>query len=328
MVEAKHVGRRERYSFGKIREVLEMPDLVEIQHKSYQWFLHEGLREMFDDVSPIQDFTGNLVLEFLDYDFGEPKYDVEECKNRDVTYSAPLRVRVRLVNKETGEVKEQEVFMGDFPLMTENGTFIINGSERVVVSQLVRSPGVYFNFTVDTSGKKLFSANIIPNRGAWLEFETDSNDVIWVRIDRTRKLPATVLIRAVGLGSDAAIREAFNDAPEILATLEKDNTQSEAEAMIEIYKRLRPGEPPTEESARGLFSTLFYEPKRYDLAGVGRYKINKKLRLTERLVGRVSTENVVHPETGEVIVERGQKMTRRQAEQIQQAGINAVLLTT
>ena len=328
MVEAKHVGRRERYSFGKIREVLEMPDLVEIQHKSYQWFLHEGLREMFDDVSPIQDFTGNLVLEFLDYDFGEPKYDVEECKNRDVTYSAPLRVRVRLVNKETGEVKEQEVFMGDFPLMTENGTFIINGSERVVVSQLVRSPGVYFNFTVDTSGKKLFSANIIPNRGAWLEFETDSNDVIWVRIDRTRKLPATVLIRAVGLGSDAAIREAFNDAPEILATLEKDNTQSEAEAMIEIYKRLRPGEPPTEESARGLFSTLFYEPKRYDLAGVGRYKINKKLRLTERLVGRVSTENVVHPETGEGIVERGQKMTRRQAEQIQQAGINAVLLTT
>ncbi|MGB4395967.1 MAG: DNA-directed RNA polymerase subunit beta [Limnochordia bacterium] len=328
MVEAKHLGGRERYSFGKIKEVLEMPNLVEIQHKSYQWFLHEGLRQMFDDVSPIQDFTGNLVLEFLDYDFGEPKYDVEECKNRDVTYSAPLRVRVRLVNKETGEVKEQEVFMGDFPLMTENGTFIINGSERVVVSQLVRSPGVYFSFTLDTSGKKLFSANIIPNRGAWLEFETDSNDVIWVRIDRTRKLPATVLIRAVGLGNDAAIRQAFNDAPQILATLEKDNTQSEAEALIEIYKRLRPGEPPTEESARGLFSTLFYEPKRYDLASVGRYKINKKLRLTERLVGRVSTDNVVHPETGEVLVERGQKITRRQAELIHQAGINAVVVTT
>jgi DNA-directed RNA polymerase subunit beta len=328
LVEAKHLGGRERYSFGKIKEVLEMPNLVEIQHKSYQWFLHEGLRQMFDDVSPIQDFTGNLVLEFLDYDFGEPKYDVEECKNRDVTYSAPLRVRVRLVNKETGEVKEQEVFMGDFPLMTENGTFIINGSERVVVSQLVRSPGVYFSFTLDTSGKKLFSANIIPNRGAWLEFETDSNDVIWVRIDRTRKLPATVLIRAVGLGNDAAIRQAFNDAPQILATLEKDNTQSEAEALIEIYKRLRPGEPPTEESARGLFSTLFYEPKRYDLASVGRYKINKKLRLTERLVGRVSTDNVVHPETGEVLVERGQKITRRQAELIHQAGINAVVVTT
>ncbi|HAI52245.1 MAG TPA: DNA-directed RNA polymerase subunit beta, partial [Firmicutes bacterium] len=226
------------------------------------------------------------------------------------------------------EVKEQEVFMGDFPLMTENGTFIINGSERVVVSQLVRSPGVYFSFTLDTSGKKLFSANIIPNRGAWLEFETDSNDVIWVRIDRTRKLPATVLIRAVGLGNDAAIRQAFNDAPQILATLEKDNTQSEAEALIEIYKRLRPGEPPTEESARGLFSTLFYEPKRYDLASVGRYKINKKLRLTERLVGRVSTDNVVHPETGEVLVERGQKITRRQAELIHQAGINAVVVTT
>jgi len=328
LVEAKHVGRRERYSFGKIREVLEMPDLVEIQHKSYQWFLHEGLREMFDDVSPIQDFTGNLVLEFLDYEFGEPKYDVEECKNRDVTYSAPLRVRVRLVNKETGEVKEQEVFMGDFPLMTENGTFIINGSERVVVSQLVRSPGVYFNFTVDTSGKKLFSANIIPNRGAWLEFETDSNDVIWVRIDRTRKLPATVLIRALGLGTDAAIREAFSEAPEILATLERDNTQSESEALIEIYKRLRPGEPPTEESARGLFSTLFYEPKRYDLASVGRYKINKKLRLIERLVGRVSTDNIVHPETGEVIVERGEKITRRQAELIHQCRINSVAVTT
>ena len=328
MVEAKHVGRRERYSFSKLSEVLAMPDLVEIQHKSYQWFLQTGLREMFDDVSPIQDFTGNLVLEFMDYEFGEPKYDVDECKNRDVTYAAPLRVRVRLVNKETGEVKEQEVFMGDFPLMTESGTFIINGSERVVVSQLVRSPGVYFNYTLDTSGKKLFSASIIPNRGAWLEFETDSNDVLWVRIDRTRKLPATVLIRAVGLNSDAAIRQAFHEAPTILATLEKDSTQSEAEALIEIYKRLRPGEPPTEESARGLFSTLFYEPKRYDLAGVGRYKINKKLRLIERLVGRTSTENIVDPETGELIVERGQKITRRQAEQIHKAGINAVLVTT
>jgi DNA-directed RNA polymerase subunit beta len=328
LVEAKHVGRRERYSFSKLSEVLAMPDLVEIQHKSYQWFLQTGLREMFDDVSPIQDFTGNLVLEFMDYEFGEPKYDVDECKNRDVTYAAPLRVRVRLVNKETGEVKEQEVFMGDFPLMTESGTFIINGSERVVVSQLVRSPGVYFNYTLDTSGKKLFSASIIPNRGAWLEFETDSNDVLWVRIDRTRKLPATVLIRAVGLNSDAAIRQAFHEAPTILATLEKDSTQSEAEALIEIYKRLRPGEPPTEESARGLFSTLFYEPKRYDLAGVGRYKINKKLRLIERLVGRTSTENIVDPETGELIVERGQKITRRQAEQIHKAGINAVLVTT
>lgn len=328
MVEAKHVQKRERYNFGKIDEVLEMPNLVEIQHKSYQWFLNEGLREMFDDVSPIQDFTGNLVLEFMEYSFGEPKYGVEECKDRDVTYAAPLRVRVRLVNRETHEVKEQEVFMGDFPLMTENGTFIINGSERVIVSQLVRSPGVYFDSSVDTSGKRLYSASIIPNRGAWLEFDTDSNDIIWVRIDRTRKLPATVLIRALGLGSDDAIRKAFHEAPEILATLEKDSTQSEADAMIEIYKRLRPGEPPTEESARGLFATLFYEPKRYDLAGVGRYKINKKLRLTERLVGRVSSENIVDPETGELIVERGEKISRRQAEQIHAAGINAVLITT
>lgn len=326
-MEARHVVKRERYNFSKIDEVLEMPDLIEIQHESYQWFLTKGLREMFDDVSPIQDFTGNLVLEFMEYSFGEPKYEVEECKDRDVTYAAPLRVRVRLVNKETGEVKEQEVFMGDFPLMTENGTFIINGSERVIVSQLVRSPGVYFNYTIDNSGKKLFSSSIIPNRGAWLEFDTDSNDIIWVRIDRTRKLPVTVLIRALGMGSDVAIRQAFHEAPGILATLEKDTTQSEADALIEIYKRLRPGEPPTEESARGLFSTLFYEPKRYDLAGVGRYKINKKLRLTERLVGQVSTENLVDPETGELIVESGQKITRRQAEHIQRAGINSVLIT-
>ncbi len=328
MVEAIHWEKRERYNFGKIEEILEMPDLIEIQHKSYQWFLDYGLREMFDDVSPIQDFTGNLVLEFMEYSFGEPKYEVEECKDRDVTYAAPLRAKVRLVNKETGEVKEQEVFMGDFPLMTENGTFIINGSERVIVSQLVRSPGVYFNFAFDTSGRKLFSASIIPNRGAWLEFDTDSNDVLWVRIDRTRKLPVTVLVRALGLGSDDAIRQAFHEAPGILATLEKDSSQSEADAMIEIYKRLRPGEPPTEESARGLFSTLFYEPKRYDLAGVGRYKINKKLRLTERLVGRVSSENIVHPETGELLVERGQRITRRQAEEVHNGRINAVLLTT
>jgi len=327
-VEALHVGKRERVNFGKIDEILEMPNLIEIQHESYDWFLNTGLREMFDDVSPIQDFTGNLVLEFMEYKFGEPKYAVEDCKDRDVTYAAPLRVRVRLVNKETGEVKEQEVFMGDFPLMTEHGTFIINGSERVVVSQLVRSPGVYFNYTVDTSGKKLFSASIIPNRGAWLEFDTDSNDILWVRIDRTRKLPVTVLLRALGLGSDELIRKTYHDAPGILATLEKDNTQSEADAMIEIYKRLRPGEPPTEESARGLFATLFYEPKRYDLAGVGRYKINKKLRLTERLVGRISTDNIANPETGELIAERGGRISRKQAEQIHKAGINSILVTT
>ena len=328
LVAAMQEGKRKRVYFGKIKEVLEMPDLVEIQHKSYEWFLKEGLREMFDDVSPIQDFTGNLVLEFNDYYFGEPKYAVEECKDRDVTYAAPLRVRVRLINKETGEVKEQEVFMGDFPLMTEHGTFIINGSERVIDSQLVRSPGVYFDYTVDTSGKKLHSASIIPNRGAWLEFETDSNDIIHVRIDRTRKLPVTVLIRALGLGTDAKILEAFHDAPSIKATLEKDNTESEAEALIEIYKRLRPGEPPTEESARGLFETLFHDPKRYDLARVGRYKVNKKLRLTERLLNRVAADNIADPETGELIVRAGEKITRKQAEQIYSAGINAVIIKT
>jgi len=321
-------GKRKRVNYGKIKEILDMPNLIDIQRKSYEWFLNEGLMEVFRDISPIQDFTGNLVLEFIDFSFGDPKYDVEECKDRDATYAAPLRVRVRLINKETGEVKEQEVFMGDFPLMTEQGTFVINGAERVIVSQLVRSPGVYFNYTVDTSGKKLFSANIIPNRGAWLEFETDSNDVIYVRIDRTRKLPVTVLIRALGLATDAKILAEFNDAPQIRATLEKDNTSNEYEALIEIYKRLRPGEPPTEESARSLFETLFYEPKRYDLAGVGRYKINKKLRLTERLTNRVAGEHIVHPQTGEILVEKGERITRRRAEEITAAGINSVMLLT
>ncbi len=321
-------GKRKRHNYGKITEVLEMPNLIDIQRTSYDWFLTEGLLEMFRDISPIQDFTGNLVLEFIDFTFGEPKYDVEECKERDATYSAPLRVRVRLINKETGEVKEQEVFMGDFPLMTEQGTFVINGAERVIVSQLVRSPGVYFDYTVDTSGKHLYSASIIPNRGAWLEFETDSNDIIYVRIDRTRKLPVTVLIRALGLSTDAKILDTFNDAPQIRATLEKDNTSSEYEALIEIYKRLRPGEPPTEESARGLFETLFTDPKRYDLAGVGRYKINKKLRLTERLVNRVAGENIVHPETGELLVAKGERITRRMAEEITGARINSVMLLT
>ena len=240
----------------KLKEVMEVPNLIEIQRKSFDWFLKEGLLEMFRDISPIQDFTGNLVLEFLDYTLGEPKWDVDQCKERDVTYSAPLKVRVRLINKETGEVKEQEVFMGDFPLMTETGTFIINGAERVVVSQLVRSPGVYFDFTTDTSGKPLYTASIIPNRGAWLEFEMDSNNVITVRIDRTRKIPATVLIRALGVGTNTRILDLYHGAEAIKATLERDNTESEAEALIEIYKRLRPGEPPTEESARSLFETL------------------------------------------------------------------------
>lgn len=271
--------KRERISFGKIDEILDMPNLIEVQQKSYQWFLVEGLREMFRDISPIQDFTGNLVLEFIDYVLGEPKYPVEECKKRDVTYAAPLRVRTRLINKETGEVKEQEVFMGDFPLMTEKGTFIINGAERVIVSQLVRSPGVYFGKTQDTTGKYLYSASIIPNRGAWLEFEFDGNDVLYVRIDRTRKLPVTILLKALGLGNNYQLTESFDEHESIKLTLERDNTQSQEEALIEIYKRLRPGEPPTVDSARTLFETLFFDSKRYDLAPVGRYKLNKKLGL-------------------------------------------------
>ncbi|WP_041274367.1 DNA-directed RNA polymerase subunit beta [Desulforamulus reducens] len=278
MAYPEKVGNRVRWNYGKLREVLDLPNLIEVQRNSYEWFLQEGLREVFHDISPIQDFTGNLILEFLDYTLGEPKYSVEECKERDVTYAAPLRVKVRLINKETGEVKEQEVFMGDFPLMTSKGTFIINGAERVIVSQLVRSPGVYFADQIDPSGKRLFATTMIPNRGAWLEFETDVNDHIFVRIDRTRKIPATVLIRALGYGSNALIMELFENDKFVQETLTRDNTDTEEEALVEIYKRLRPGEPPTVESARSLLNTLFFDPKRYDLAHVGRYKLQKKLK--------------------------------------------------
>ncbi|MCL4517160.1 MAG: DNA-directed RNA polymerase subunit beta, partial [Firmicutes bacterium] len=319
-------GKRERLSFSKIHEIMEMPNLIEIQQKSYDWFLKEGLLEMFRDISPIQDFTGNLVLEFLDYNLGDPKYSVDECKERDVTYSAPLRVRVRLINKETGEVKEQEVFMGDFPLMTTKGTFIINGAERVIVSQLVRSPGVYYGQEIDPSGKTLYSSSVIPNRGAWLEFECDTNDCIYVRVDRTRKIPATVLVRALGYGSSALIAELYNQHEAILNTLERDNSENEEEALIEIYKRLRPGEPPTPESARSLFETLFFDPKRYDLAGVGRYKINKKLRISNRIIGKVLAQPVADPKTGEVIAEAGAKINRQMADRIEAAGINEVFL--
>ncbi|HHV64526.1 MAG TPA: DNA-directed RNA polymerase subunit beta [Peptococcaceae bacterium] len=288
------VGNRERWSFARLREVLEIPNLIEIQQNSYKWFLDEGLREMFRDISPIQDFTGNLVLEFIDYSLGEPKYDVEECKERDVTYAAPLRVKVRLINKETGEVKEQEVFMGDFPLMTEKGTFIINGAERVIVSQLVRSPGVYYSESIDASGKKIYGATIIPNRGAWLEFETDVNDNIFVRVDRTRKLPVTVLVRALGYSTNGRILEVFEDNEHIRITLERDNTESTEEALVEIYKRLRPGEPPTVESARSLLESLFFDPRRYDLAKVGRYKLNKRLNLNiPENVRNLTTEDII-----------------------------------
>jgi len=316
----------ERRSYQRIREILEMPDMIEIQVKSYEWFLKEGLREMFDDISPIQDFTGNLVLEFVDYSLGEPKYTVDECKERDVTYAAPLRVRARLINKETGEVKEQEVFMGDFPLMTEQGTFIINGAERVVVSQLVRSPGVYYLEDYDSAGRSIYSAKFIPNRGAWLELESDNNGVISVRIDRTRKLPVTVLLRAIGCPSDQDIMHLMGETPEVLATLEKDHTESDQEALIEIYKRLRPGEPPTEESARVLLDSMFFDSRRYDLASVGRYKLNRKLTVRHRVADTLAVEDVVDPETGEILVRAGEVINRRMAVKLGNVGVQRVVV--
>ncbi|MFB9276798.1 DNA-directed RNA polymerase subunit beta [Cohnella cellulosilytica] len=309
-------GRRTRRSYARIHEVLDVPNLIEIQQQSYQKFLDEGLREIFQDISPISDFTGNLVLEFIDYSLGEPKYSVDESKERDVTFAAPLRVKVRLLNKETGEVKEQEVFMGDFPLMTETGTFIINGAERVIVSQLVRSPSVYFSTKVDKNGKKNYTATIIPNRGAWLELETDAKDIIYVRIDRTRKIPVTVLLRALGFGTDAEILDLLGQDEFIRNTLEKDNTDSTEKALIEIYERLRPGEPPTLENARSLLIARFFDPKRYDLANVGRYKVNKKLHIKNRLFNQRLAETLVDPSTGEIIAEAGQMIDRRLLDQI------------
>ncbi|MTI48345.1 DNA-directed RNA polymerase subunit beta [Sporosalibacterium faouarense] len=325
MVHPVSLGKRERMSYSQINEVLDLPNLIEVQKRSYDWFLGEGLKEVFEDISPIQDYTGNLILEFVDYFVsGEPKYDEEESKERDVTYAAPLKVKVRLINKETGEVKEQEVFMGDFPLMTEKGTFIINGAERVIVSQLVRSPGVYYNSEMDKTGKKLFSATVIPNRGAWLEYESDSNDIAYVRVDRTRKLPLTVLLRAFGYGSDAEILELLGESEQILKTLEKDNTKTQEEGLLEIYKRLRPGEPPTVDSANSLINSLFFDAKRYDLAKVGRYKFNKKLALRHRIVNRRAAENIIDPNTGEILVESGEKIVRKNALKIEGLGINTV----
>ena len=317
------VGKRVRYSYAKIKEVLDMPNLIEIQTNSYDWFLRKGLQEIFKDISPIQDFTGNLVLSFESFSLGEPKYDVEECKERDVTYSAPLRVSVRLINRETGEIKEQEVFMGDFPLMTETGTFIINGAERVIVSQLVRSPGAYFGETIDTTGKHLYNATVIPNRGAWLELETDANDVVSVRIDRTRKLPATVLIRALGYTTNEQIMELFNNDARIQATLDRDNTNSKEEALIEIYKRLRPGEPPTVDNAIQLLESLFFDPKRYDLATVGRYKLTKKLGWRRRVMEQTLAAPIVDEETGELIAAEGDVLTEEVLDRIEESGVFA-----
>ncbi|GAK01052.1 DNA-directed RNA polymerase subunit beta [Geomicrobium sp. JCM 19055] len=302
---------RQRRSYARISEVLDLPNLIEIQTASYQWFLDEGIREMFQDISPIEDFTGNLVLEFIDYSLGEPKYSVEDSKERDVTYSAPLRVKVRLMNQETGEVKEQEVFMGDFPLMTDTGTFVINGAERVIVSQLVRSPSVYYSRKTDKNGKKGFTATVIPNRGAWLELETDAKDIVYVRIDRTRKIPVTVLLRALGFGADQDIVDLIGENEYLRNSLEKDNTEDTEKALLEIYERLRPGEPPTVDNARSLLESRFFDPKRYDFANVGRYKINKKLHIKDRLFNQVLAETLADPETGEVIAEEGSLIDRR-----------------
>ena len=326
MVHPIQNGKRTRMSFGKVKEVIDMPNLIEVQLDSYNWFLEEGLYEVFDDINPITNYTGNLVLEFIDFhlDRDNIKYSVEECKERDATYAAPLKVKVRLHNTETGEIKDREVFMGDFPLMTEQGTFIINGAERVIVSQLVRSPGVYYSEARDKSGKELFASTVIPNRGAWLEYETDSNDVIYVRIDKTRKLPITILARAMGYGSDAEIIDYFGEDERLRATIEKDNTKTKEEALLEIYKRLRPGEPPTVDSAVSLIESLFFDAKRYDLSKVGRYKFNKKLALNLRISNQIAAEDVVNGETGEIFVSKGEKISREMALKIQNAGINSV----
>ena len=327
MVHEVEVGKNVRLSYSKIKEVLDMPNLIEVQKDSYKWFLEEGLKEIFHDISPITDHAGKLVLEFFDYrlDYNS-KYSVEECKERDTKYAAPLRVSVRLINTETGEIKEQEIFMGDFPLMTEQGTFVINGAERVIVSQLVRSPGIYYEFERDKTGKPLYSSTVIPYRGAWLEYETDSNDVFSVRIDRTRKLPVTVLLRAMGLGSIAEILDVFGEDIRLLATFEKDTTESREEGLLEIYKRLRPGEPLNVENAESLIMNMFFDPRRYDLAKVGRYKFNKKLAISARIKGRTLAEPVADPRTGEIIANEGDAISADLAMQIERAGVNQVEL--
>mgnify|MGYP000248372065 CR=1 FL=1 len=324
MVKVKPVqnGRTSRMSFSRINEVIGMPNLIEIQKNSYNWFLDEGLREVFHDIDAIEDYTGNLSLEFVDYRLDKhPKYTIKECKERDATYAAPLYVTARLLNKSTGEVKEQEIFMGDFPLMTDSGTFISNGAERVIVSQLVRSPGVYYSVTMDPSGKKIYGTTVIPNRGAWIEYETDINDIISARVDRTRKVPATVLLRALGLSSNDEILACFGNHPALLATLEKDTTTNRDEAMLELYKKLRPGEPVILENAVQLIENTFFDSKRYDLANVGRYKLNKKLGWRNRLSGTVLAEAIADEETGEIILPAGTKMTDENLDKIAESGI-------
>ena len=323
-VKPVQVGKNVRMSFARIDEVLDMPNLIEVQKNSYKWFLDEGLKEVFKDVSGITDYTGNLVLDFVNYklDDDKPNYSVEECKERDATYAAALRVTARLLNKESGEIKESEVFMGDFPLMTDSGTFVINGAERVIVSQLVRSPGVYYKMEYDKTGKELFSSTVIPNRGAWLEYENDANDVFYVRIDKNRKIPVTVFIRALGLGTDEEIREYFGDDDRINATIEKDPCKNTEEALFEVYRKLRPSEPPTIESAQSHINGLFFDARRYDLSRVGRYKYNKKLNLAGRITGQKLSRPIVNPLTGELMAEAGEIITHEKAQEIDNAGVS------
>ena len=326
MVKDVQHGKTTRKSFARIDEILEMPNLIEVQKKSYEWFLTDGLREVFDDVASITDYTGNLELSFIGYKLEDtPKYSVEECKARDATYACPLKVSMRLHNKETGEIKEQEIFMGDFPRMTESGTFIINGAERAIVSQIVRSPGVYYGRELDKTDKALLSATVIPYRGAWLEYETDMNDVFYVRIDKNRKIPITSFIRAIGIKTDAEILEMFGEDERILATLDRDPSKTVEEALIEIYKKMRPGEPPSVESATNLMNAMFFDMRRYDISAVGRYKYNKKLNIARRITGQKMLETVVDPMTGEVLAEEGEILTREKAAQIARRGVHGVI---
>ena len=316
-------GKSMRMTYQRQKEVLEMPNLIEVQKDSYQWFLDEGLKEVFEDISPIADYSGKLSLEFVDFTLceDEVKYSIEECKERDATFAAPLKVRVKLYNRENDEISEHEIFMGDLPLMTATGTFVINGAERVIVSQLVRSPGIYYAIAHDKLGKTLYSCTVIPNRGAWLEYETDSNDVFYVRVDRTRKVPITVLIRALGIGTNAEIIELFGEEPKILASFTKDTAESYQEGLLELYKKIRPGEPLAVESAESLITSMFFDPRRYDLAKVGRYKFNKKLLLRNRIAGHVLAEEVVDTTTGEIMAEAGTVVSKELADQIQNAAV-------
>ena len=319
-----------RMSYARQKDVLDMPNLIEVQKNSYQWFLTDGLKEVFEDISPITDYSGQLSLEFVDFQLcrEDRKYSIEECKERDATYAAPLKVKVRLHNKETDDFKQHDIFMGDLPLMTETGTFVINGAERVIVSQLVRSPGIYYAISHDKTGKKLFSCTVIPNRGAWLEYETDSNDVFYVRVDRTRKVPVTVLIRALGIGTNAEIKELFGEEPKILKTLEKDTATNYQEGLKKLYEKIRPGEPLSVDSAESLINSMFFDARRYDLAKVGRYKFNKKLMFRNRIAGHVLSQDVVDPSTGEILFEAGTKVNKEQADEIQNAAVPFVFIET